>query len=258
LGGEGVLRTFGQEEAAVPLIRRALDLGVTYFETARAYSGSESYYGAALGARRKEIFLASKSHERSQAGALDQLQTTLKNLKTPYLDLWMVHDVRTSKDLDRIFGSKGAIHTFDTARKNGTVRFIGISGHQDPAILSKALDLFSFDVVLMPVNPAEPAHKSFLEEALPKARNKGLGILAMKTLLRGAAPRAFGPGSVSPFLRYALSHPVSAVVVGCDDVSQLDANLRIVRAFEPMEDQDQQWLLQQVKPYARELMYYKP
>lgn len=106
LGGEGILRTFGQEEEAVPLIHRALDLGITYFETARAYSGSESYYGMALGERRKEIFLASKSHERTMGGAQKQLETTLGNLRTHYLDLWMVHDIRTPKDLEQIFGPR--------------------------------------------------------------------------------------------------------------------------------------------------------
>ena len=185
LGGEGVLRTFGREKEAVSLIHRAIDLGVTYFETARAYSGSESYYGIALGERRKEIFLTSKSHERTSEGALKHLEATLGNLRTQSLDLWMVHDVRTPKDLDEIFGPKGAIKAFEASRRNGLVRFIGVSGHRNPAILSRALDLFPFDVVLMPVNPAEPFYWSFFEGALPKAQEKGLGILGMKTLSRG-------------------------------------------------------------------------
>src|SRR4030043_384521 len=89
LGGEGILRTHEQEEEAVPLIRRALDLGITYFESARAYASSESYYGMALQEKRREIFLASKSHERTGDGALKYLEVTLRNMKTDYLDLWM-------------------------------------------------------------------------------------------------------------------------------------------------------------------------
>src|SRR4030066_2472875 len=100
LGGEGVLRTFERQKEAVPLIHRAIELGVTYFESARAYSGSESYYGMALRERRKDIFLASKSHERTKDGAIKHLETTLSNMKTHFLDLWMVHDVRTPKHLD--------------------------------------------------------------------------------------------------------------------------------------------------------------
>jgi aryl-alcohol dehydrogenase-like predicted oxidoreductase len=95
LGGEGVLRTFGNDDEAYALINTALDLGVNYFESARAYSGSESYYGKALRERRKEIFLTSKSHARDRKGALEHLQETLKNMKTGHLDLWQVHDVRS-------------------------------------------------------------------------------------------------------------------------------------------------------------------
>ena len=257
LGGEGILRTFGREEEAVSLIRRAIDLGITYFETARAYSGSESYYGMALGERRKEIFLASKSHERTMEGAQKHLETTLANLETPYLDLWMVHDVRTPRDLDQIFGPHGAIKAFEAARKNKNARFLGISGHRNPAILSRALDLFPFDVVLMPVNPAEPFYWSFFEDALPKASKKGMGILGMKTLSRGVATKIFCEESVETFLRFALSQPVSAAVVGCDTLEQLEMNVRIVRSFVAMDSKEQNVLLNKVKPYARELMYYK-
>ena len=129
-------------------------------------------------------------------GAQKQLETTLGNLRTHYLDLWMVHDVRTPKDLEQIFGPQGAIKAFETARKNEQVRFTGISGHRNPAILSRALDLFPFDVVLMPVNPAEPFYWSFFEDALPKASKKGLGILGMKTLSRGVATKIFSMESV--------------------------------------------------------------
>ena len=257
LGGEGVLRTFGQEKEAVSLIHRAIDLGVTYFETARAYSGSESYYGIALGERRKEIFLTSKSHERTSEGALKHLETTLGNLRTQSLDLWMVHDVRTPKDLDEIFGPKGAIKAFEASRRNGLVRFIGVSGHRNPAILSRALDLFPFDVVLMPVNPAEPFYWSFFEDALPKAQEKGLGILGMKTLSRGVAAKIFSDESVENFIRFALTQPISAAVVGCDTIEQLEMNLRIAQSFEPMSEKEQNILISKVKPYARELMYYK-
>jgi predicted aldo/keto reductase-like oxidoreductase len=257
LGGEGILRTFGQEAEAISLINRAIDLGVTYFETARAYSGSESYYGMALGERRNEVFLASKSHERTAEGAEKHLETTLKNLRTSHLDLWMIHDVRTPKDLEQIFGPGGALQAFQKAKKSGLVRFLGISGHRNPTILSRALDLFSFDAVLMPVNPAEPFYWSFFEDALPKAQRKGLAILGMKTLSRGVAMKIFGLESAETFLRFALSQPVSVAVVGCDNLEQLETNVRIAQSFNPMPPKEQNILLNKVKPYARELMYYK-
>ena len=257
LGGEGILRTFGQEKEAVALIQRAIDLGITYFESARAYSGSESYYGEALKERRRDIFLASKSHERTGDGALKHLETTLSTMKTEYLDLWMVHDVRTTKDLDVIFGANGAAKAFEAAKRNKLIRFIGISGHRNPTVLSRALDLFPFDTVLMPVNPAEPHYWSFLSEVLPKAQKKGMGILGMKTLSRGVCIKIFGVESVENFFRFAMTQPISAAVVGCETIEQLEMNVRIARSFQPMSQKDQDILLSRVKSYARELMYYK-
>jgi predicted aldo/keto reductase-like oxidoreductase len=257
LGGEGILRTHEEEEQAVPLIRRALDLGVTYFESARAYSSSELYYGLALQERRREVFLASKSHDRTGDGALKHLEITLKNMKTDFLDLWMIHDVRSSKDIDQIFSPRGAIKAFETVKRNKLARFVGISGHRNPTILSRAIDLFPFDVVLMPVNPAEPYYWSFLTETLPKALSKGMGILGMKTLSRGVSLRIFGNESVEMFLRFAMTQPISAAVVGCETIDQLETNVRITRSFKPMDQTEQNVLINKVKSYSREMMYYK-
>jgi len=257
LGGEGVLRSFDRDQEAVSLIHRAIDLGITYFESARAYAGSESYYGIALRERRKDIFLASKSHERTGDGALIHLERTLSNMKTNFLDLWMIHDVRTPKDLDQIFGANGAIKAFESARRNKLVRFIGISGHRNPTILSRTIDLFPFDAVLMPVNPAEPHYWSFIDEVLPKAQKKGMGILGMKTLSRGVCIKIFGVESIETFLRFALTQPISTVVIGCESIEQLEMNIRIAQSFQPMPIKEQGILLNRVKSYARELMYYK-
>ena len=257
LGGEGIFRTHDQEEEAVALIRRALDLGITYFESARAYASSESYYGMALQERRRDIFLASKSHERNGDGALKHLEITLKNMKTDFLDLWMIHDVRSPKDVEQIFAPRGAIKAFEAAKRNKLARFIGISGHRNPTILSRAIDLFPFDVVLLPVNPAEPHYWSFLEAVLPKVVNKGMGILGMKTLSRGVCAKIFGNESIETFLRFALTQSISAVVVGCETIDQLEMDVRIAQSFQPMDQQEQNVLISRVKPYSRELMYYK-
>ncbi|MCX8118435.1 MAG: aldo/keto reductase [Desulfobacterota bacterium] len=257
LGGEGILRTYGEEKRAVALIQRALDLGITYFESARAYSGSESYYGLALGERRREIFLASKSHERTAEGALRHLETTLQRMRTDFLDLWMVHDVRTFGEIEEIFSPTGAIRAFEEAKRQGMVRFIGISGHKNPDVLSKALDRFPFDAVLMPVNPAEPHYRSFLSEVLPKALGKGMGVLGMKTLSRGVSLRVFGDEAAETFLRFALTQPISSAVVGCDSLEQLETNVRIAQSFQPMEDPEEVLLINRVRAYCREMMYYK-
>ena len=112
LGGEGVLRTVGYNKEAYALINRALDLGINYFESARAYADSEAYYGTALKERRQDIFLTSKSHARSKKGALLHLEETLKNMNSDFLDLWQIHDVRSAEDIDEIFGPGGATEAF--------------------------------------------------------------------------------------------------------------------------------------------------
>jgi aryl-alcohol dehydrogenase-like predicted oxidoreductase len=109
LGGEGVLRTHGRQKEAVRVIERALDLGVGYFDTAPAYASSMDYYGACLGERRRDIFLASKTHDRSRSGSLRLLDDSLRRLRTDHLDLWQLHDLRTKDDLAQIFGKGGAL-----------------------------------------------------------------------------------------------------------------------------------------------------
>jgi predicted aldo/keto reductase-like oxidoreductase len=256
LGGEGVLRTSGYEKEAYRLINRALDLGVTYCESARAYSGSESYYGLALKERREEIFLASKSHARDKKGALAHLHETLRNMKTDRLDLWQVHDVRTDEEIEEIFGKGGAIEAFAEARDRGVVRFIGVTGHHDPLIIRRCIERFDFDTVLLPVNPAEPHHRSFIDQVIPLAVDRGMGIVAMKVYFRGAAAR-IAPGKLDLFYRYALSHSVTTAVIGCDTVDQLDENVRFASSFTPLTEDEKKILSGQLLPIARELMYYK-
>jgi aryl-alcohol dehydrogenase-like predicted oxidoreductase len=240
------------------LINRAIDLGINYFESARAYSGSESYYGLALKERRKEIFLTSKSHARDKQGALAHLHETLTNMKTDHLDLWQVHDVRTDEDVEEIFGPRGALEAFREARDKGLARFIGVTGHHDPLITKRCIEMFDFDTVLIPVNPAEPFFKSYIDTVIPPASQKGMGIIAMKVYLRGFAASIPGFSGMEPFFRFALSQPVTTAVIGCDDLLQLEENVSSAASFTPMTIEEQTELQEFVAPYARQLMYYKP
>jgi aryl-alcohol dehydrogenase-like predicted oxidoreductase len=258
LGGEGILRTFGYESQAYALINEAIDLGINYFESARAYSGSELYYGLALKERRKQLFLTSKSHNRDSEGARLHLQESLQNMKTDWLDLWQVHDVRSEEDLAMIFGKNGAIEAFDKAKRDGLVRFIGVTGHHDPSILLKAIELYPFDTVLMPVNPAEPTYNSFIDKVLPIALEKGLGIIGMKIYFRGLAQKLSSFHSLEPFMHFALSNPVSTVVVGCDSIEQLRQNVDFAKNYSALSEQEIIDFIKQISPVAKKLMYYKP
>jgi aryl-alcohol dehydrogenase-like predicted oxidoreductase len=179
-------------------------------------------------------------------------------MATDHLDLWQVHDVRTSNEIEEIFGPGGAIEAFVQAKKEGLVRFIGVTGHHDPAIIRACIERFPFDTVLMPVNPAEPAHNSFIKGVLPLAVERGMGIVGMKVYLRGLAARLPGYTGMEPYLRFALSQPVSNVVIGCDDLLQLEENVRLAFIFRPLPVEEQMELVAGVAPYARQLMYYKP
>jgi len=258
LGGEGVLRTFGHDREAYDLINRALDVGINYCESARAYAGSESYYGRALKERRKSIFLTSKSHARDKTGALAHLHETLKNMGTDYLDLWQVHDMRTSEDVHTVFGTDGAMEAFVHAKQQGLTRFIGVTGHHDPSVLKHCITMADFDTVLMPVNPAEMHYRSFIDTVLPVAEQKGIGIVGMKVYFRGLAAKIPWYKTMEPFLRFALSHPISTAVVGCDSVGQLEENVQFASRFSPMPDEEMKKLIMDIRPFARQLMYYKP
>ena len=256
LGGEGVLRTFGYEQEAQAMVAAALAEGITYFESARAYSGSEAYLGNILNGRRDRIFLTSKSHGRSRQEAEEHLATTLRNLQTDHLDLWQVHDVRTRQDLEALTAPGGGLEVFRWAKEEGYARFIGVTGHHDPAILREALTLYDFDTVLLPVNPAEPYTQSFLPLA-QEALDKGMGVIGMKVLARGLVTQ-LNIAPVKDFVHYALSQPVSLVVIGCDSPEHVQELAQAAREFQPMSEQDQRRLEKAVAPFAKGLMYYKP
>ncbi len=256
LGGEGVLRTFGREREASAVIGAALDRGVTYCESARAYAGSEHYYGKALRSRRASVFLATKAHDRTRAGALAMLESSLKALGTEHLDLWQLHDVRDASELDEMEAPDGAYAAFDEARRRGMVRYIGVTGHHDPAILRQAVERFAFDSVLLPVNPAEGSlPDGFERTVIPAARARGMAIVGMKVLARGLIQRAGVPAAQA--LAYALSADLDAVVVGCDDVAQVEANVDAVERFAPLAADERSALERRVAPLAEKLAYYR-
>jgi len=268
LGGEGVLRTWGRAPEAVAVIRRAVELGVNYCDCAQAYAASEDYYGEALqGGLRDKVFLTSKSAERTREGAERSLASTLRRMRTDRLDLWQVHDVREEADLEEIFGEGGAIEAFTAAKKAGKVRFIGVTGHHSPPILSKAIEMFDFDTVLMPVNAAEPHHRSFLDETLPLASGKRMGVIGMKVLRGFIAPGAprtdLHPElvkrsiNVAKLLRFAFSQHIATAIIGCETVPQVEENVAVARVGKPMDAAEKADLIERTRPYFEHALSYK-
>lgn len=226
LGGEGVLRTWAREAEAVELIWRALELGVTYFDCAHAYAGSEDYHGSVWGQHprlREKVFLCSKSAERTKLGARRDLEMTLRRMKVSYLDLWQVHDVRTDEEWERIAGPGGALEAFVQAHQAGLARFIGLTGHFNPAVLERAIYEFDFHTLLMPVNPAERKLPGFLDRLLPAALARDMGVIGMKVMGGGVLPRdGVPPGAL---VRFALSQPIAVAIIGCGSIRELESNL---------------------------------
>src|SRR6516225_10630949 len=238
LGGEGVLRTHGRMAEAVAVIHRALDQGVNYCDTAPAYAGSLDYYGAALGERRREVFLSSKTHDRTRDGSLRLLDESLGRLRTDHLDLWQLHDLRTPSDLRAIFGRGGALEALVQAREEGRVRFLGLTGHHDPAILLDAMGRFDFDTVLVALNAADIHRLSFARTVLVEAGRKGMGVIGMKVYAAGNLVRAGARGlTTAEAMGYVLSLPgVSTVIIGCSSPEEVDENVRAAAQFRPFEE----------------------
>ena len=258
LGGEGILRTHGEEVTAIGVINRALDQGVTYCDTAPAYASSMDYYGAALGERRKGIFLASKTADRTRDGSLRILDATLKRLRTDQIDLWQLHDLREMEELDELFEEKtGAIHALMEARASKRVRYLGLTGHHDPAILLEAMRRFSFDTVLIPLNAADIHRDSFIKTVLPVARTSGMGVIGMKTCSQGALLED-GTLSMEEAIGYSLSlNGVCHVIIGCKSEAEVDDNARIVRQFKPFEHAKLRELEARTKAAHESFAYYK-
>jgi aryl-alcohol dehydrogenase-like predicted oxidoreductase len=259
LGGQSVLEESGTERESVEIINRALDLGVNYIDTAAWYGDgqSERYIGSVMSARRREVFLATKTHDRSYDGSMRYLERSLKNLRTDVIDLWQLHNVRTDDDLRKIFGQDGAIRALEAARTAGQVRFLGITGHFDPFVLKRAIGDYPFDAILMALNAADKHNKSFIDNLLPAAVDKNMAIIGMKVPARGRIFRKGGVSTMETAMRYVLSLPVSTVIIGIEDIAQLEENVRIARSFSPMSSDEMRKTEESTKDYYADASWFK-
>ena len=255
LGGEGVLRTWGQEKAAARVISQALDQGVTYCDTAPAYAGSLDYYGATLGERRSQVFWASKTHDRTRDGSLRLLDESLRRARTDHFDLWQPHDLRTLDDLDRIFAKGGALEALLQAKAEGRVKHLGITGHHDPAILLEAMRRFAFDTVLVSLNAADVHRLPFASTVVAEAVRQNMGVIAMKVC---AQKRLLARLSMVEALGYVWSIPgVSLAIVGCETPEEVDENADLARAFQSLTADKMRELETRTSREAAAFAYFK-
>jgi len=259
LGGQATLERDGTRDESVAIINRAIDLGVNYLDTAASYGRgiSQRYIGEVMATRRDEVFLATKTHNRTRDGSLQLLEQSLESLQTDHLDLWQLHNVSRVEQLDQIFAEDGAIHALLQAREEGIVKNLGITGHADPDVLIEGLNRFDFDTILMALNPADKYHRPFMDKLLPLANEKGMGVVAMKIPARGRIFQDGGLTSMREALTWTFSQPISTVIVGCDNVAQLEENISAAAEFQPLNSAQMAAIEAKVAGYPMEAAFFK-
>ncbi|WP_422930692.1 aldo/keto reductase [Singulisphaera sp. PoT] len=233
------------EKESLALIHRAVDEGITFMDNAWDYHDglAEERMGKALaeGGRRDKVFLMTKCCGRTAKDAQSNLEDSLRRLKTDHLDLWQFHEIVYDNDPDWIFDVEGAIHTGLKAVREGKVRYLGFTGHKDPSIHLKMLsEPYDWASVQMPLNVMDVHYRSFQKHVLPELNRRGIGCLAMKSLGGSGQIVSKAGIPVEEALRYVLSMPISTLVSGIDSMKVLEQNLKIVREFTPLQDQERQ------------------
>lgn len=243
---------------AIKLVHAAIDGGITFLDNAWEYQEgrAEEVMGKALDdGWRERVFLMTKvcTHGRDKKVAMSQLKQSLRRLKTDYLDLWQVHECIYYSDPEHHFAPGGVIEALVEAKEQGLVRYVGFTGHKDPAIHLKMLSYdFPFDSVQMPLNCFDGSFRSFEQNVLPVARERGIAVLGMKSM--GGEGDAVKKKVVSPqeALRYAMSLPVTTTVSGIDSMRVLRQNLAVAQGFTPMSEAEMSALRQRVLEFAKD------
>ncbi len=252
----------GPHDEAVAIVERALALGVNYFDTATTYGNgrSERALGEVARSQRSRMFLASKTGERTYDGAMRELEGSLKRLQTDHLDLWQMHHVSLqNRDTRPAFAADGAIKALEKARSEGIVKHAGVSGHHRTDVLADWLERHPFETVLTIVNAVDRHHDdSFIERVLPVARQKKMGVIAMKIPAYGKLLRPDAGVGMREALAYSLSQSgVCCGIIACDSLAMLEANVAAARAFSPMDEAAQRALEAKTKSYWREASFYR-
>ncbi len=282
LGGQAAIEKANNFDVTIPLINRALDLGVNYIDTSSIYGGpdrwSEQYVGRVMKTRRNEAFLATKTKERTRDGSMRMIEKSLQLLNTDHVDLWQLHDIGLQEDVDAVFAKGGAMEALNEMKEQKVVRNIGLTGHYRPDALIETINRHPFDCILMSLNPADTHMWSFQEKLLPLVTEKQMGIIGMKVPSRGrllsswtpppveqqqhsweGSAIAYRPGvmTMADAVNYALTKPVSTIIIGCDNIAQLEENVHIARNFTPLSHSQMAALDAASEPVAKQSLFYR-
>jgi aryl-alcohol dehydrogenase-like predicted oxidoreductase len=243
------------EPTAVRLVRQAVDGGITFFDNCWEYhrGKTEDWMGAGLKGVRDRVFLMTKvcTHGRDKALALQMLDESLHRLRTDHLDLWQVHGMSFDNDPALFIRKNGAAEALEQAKKEGKVRFVGFTGHNDPSIHLKMLATgFPFDSVQMPLNPFDSHFHSFEQQVLPELNRRRIAALGMKPICGHGEPVLKGVLTGEEALRYAMSLPVATTITGIDKPEALQQALEVAQGFKPMPASAMQSLRDRCRKYA--------
>jgi predicted aldo/keto reductase-like oxidoreductase len=228
-------------EAGQALLETALDNGINYFDTAHVYGESEVVIGPVVARRRDEIFMVSKSAERTYDGFKRDLETALKNLQTDRIDLYHLHNFNPEKDTDLGVIEKGAVRAAREARDEGMIGAFGVTGHKGAKILIEAITRWDPDAVLTTFPCNRPDDGRYENELLPLATERKMGVIAMKTVRQARDVDVKG----TELIRSAISIPgIHTAIVGLDTSAHLMENVAMVTDFQPMSAVDRESLFQ--------------
>jgi uncharacterized protein len=248
-GGGSRFLMYEDEDQALAALNRAIDLGITYVDTAYSYGDgkSESRVGQVMATRRKEVWLATKIPDRSRDDFLRRLEGSLKRLRVDHVDLVHIHSLGQADDLAKIEAPAGAMKGALEAREQKMARFIGMTSHTNGEVMAQAIRRNDLDCVQMALNASRNGR--FEELALPEAKKKNLGIIAMKvTGQEYLLGNGSGKTDMKSLLHYSMSLPVTTAVVGMPRLDMLEHNIEVARSFSPLRDEEMEQLRRQLTP----------
>jgi hypothetical protein len=226
-------------DKAENIVSKALDLGINYIDTARCYGSSEELIGKVMESRRSECYLSSKSIRRSKRESAEDVETSLRNLKTDMIDIYFCHDISREVNYEQIMCDSGSIAALKEAQKAGKIRYTAISTHR-AEIAIKAVKSDEFDVIMLPINLFD---QEFITDVIPVTRQEGMGIVGMKPLAGGA----FKYPQIA--LRYSLDQDIDAQLVGISSIAELEEDFQIADTFKPLSHEE----IDKLKDEAKEL-----
>ncbi|MFM7152310.1 MAG: aldo/keto reductase [Gemmataceae bacterium] len=256
LGGWHI-RAVKDDDESIKIMHTSLDNGLTFFDNAWDYhdGGSEEIMGKALaqGGYRKKCFLMTKNCGRDAKVVRQHLEDSLRRLKTDVIDLMQFHEINYDNDPEWIV-EKGGLGVLIEAKKAGKIRYLGFTGHKDPRIHLAMMKVHTWDTVQMPINVCDWHYRSFVKEAVPEANRRGIGVIGMKSLGGGSDGKGrlvtAGVCSAEEARVYALSQPISSLVVGIDSMKILEQDMAMARAFKPLDETALKALLAKAKPHS--------